>query len=151
MNELMLRRRVLMTRKEEGTNGLLPTSACGVPNTVAYVDDGGLLYVTYLQAYKYVKPLFKRPISLRSGDMVTVQLRNTGTTSTQYFVDMLLGDVKIGNNILLDLRNGRTYTKTAMIAENTVANSFGWCVRTGNSNCNFIIEIQIYINGERVI
>lgn len=151
MNKLMLRRRVLMTRKEEGTNGLLPTSACGVPNTVAYVDDSGLLYVTYLQAYKHAKPLFKRPISLRSGDMVTVQLRNTGTTSAQYFSDMFLGDVKIGGNTLIDLRNGRTYTKTAMIAENIVADSFGWCIRTGNINCNLIIEIQIYINDERVI
>ena len=152
MNALMLRRMAMMAQKKEGPNGLQPTAACGTPNTVAYVGDDGLLYITYVQAYRTANPLFKRPISLSVGDSVTVQLKNTGTTSSQYFSDVFLGSLKIISNNAVDLRKGRTYTKTVTIGEDIVVDSFGWYQRTsGNFTCDFIIEVQIYVNDKRVI
>ena len=150
------RRRALMAGSVDEPNGLVPSASAGKGNSIASISSDGLLYIDYFSSgwENGIKAVFKRPINFKSGDTIAVKLvRKSGSLSPRYsYVDLILNDTLIISNKIFDGASGTAFNQSQMISADINANYLLFANRTHKpTGTNYSVEIQISINGERVI
>lgn len=155
MNGLMLRRSAIMAKKTEGPNGLKPDDAVGHGSTcVASVSNDGLLHIEQLQGNlnsNYVKAFFNRPITIKAGDEVNIKIVRKSGKSGVFYSNIQIGALRYVNNVLW--ANAATPLNQSYTANVDNTGDYILIQNRGQQPTftNYFVDVQISINGERVI
>lgn len=146
----------MMLASPKDANGWMENST-GHGTSIYTVNSDGVIHITKWATSSeptnsiYLK--FKKPISLSPGDVVSAKIiKKSGTDATLYSYGYLHPSSRTWNiwsNVLLANLYGNTYSYTTQSA---ITIDTLW-IRNGtrDSTMSLYLNIEIYINGERVI
>lgn len=155
MSMLMQRRRAMMARKTDGPNGLVPAAAVGRGTCVGSVTNDGFLEISVWNSGGGLRPYFKRPITIHNGDTVNIKIvrQTTASLSNRYsYCNIDIGQVRVVDNKLYTGNTNIAINQTVTVTQDITADYLSLVQRTANITAtNYIVEIQISVNGNRVI
>lgn len=158
MGGLLLRRRAMMQiDKVEEPNGLAPASSvCLNGTSTAYVSSDGMLHIDTWNggSTNRLDCYFKRPFEVAENDNITIKIvRKSGSMSTGTFVDVRLNwQSQYGFTNKYWGAGATPFNQSFTMSSAATISYIGLSNRSGSATfSNYSVEIQITVNGTRVI